>query len=119
MKVLQQRFLNLGCGRVILPAPKPAHYGLVDDNLPAYSLWYNVDRNAGPGVDQVVDLFAYPWPLKSDAFDGALAAHVVEHIPHQVRFCDDSKRARELAECQDGWWAWFSELHRVLTPGAI
>ena len=43
----------------------------------------------------------------------------MEHIPHEIRFSDDSQRARELGECQDGWFAFWSELHRVLTPGAV
>jgi hypothetical protein len=119
LTITQRPFLNLGSGRVILPAPKPAHYGLVDDQLVDFALWHNVDRNAEPGVDEVVDLFAYPWPWPENAFAGALAAHIVEHIPHEIRLRDESLRAKELAGCQDGWWAWFGELHRVLTPGAV
>jgi hypothetical protein len=151
----QKPYLNLGCGRVILPAPKPAHYALVD-NITEYALWHNVDRNQQPGVDEVVDIFRYPFPWADSSFDGALCAHLCEHIPHEIavirnpayqaseshrkamdmlmptmsrddplRFSEtivyqpDNSRADELAAMQDGWFAFFSELHRVLTPGSI
>lgn len=137
----QQKYLNLGCGRVILPGQKPAHYGLIDDAVTNYALWHNVDRNQQPGVDQVIDLFNYPWPLADNAFDGALLAHVAEHIPHEIRVHDiepaksddpyiaryntltvdatpEARRRKQLVQMQDGWFAFFSELYRVLTPGA-
>lgn len=134
----QKPFLNAGCGRIILPAPKPPHHGLIDDAIYAYPLWLNADRNAGPGVDSVVDLFRYPWPWADNSFDGALLAHIVEHIPHEIRLSTDDGipkwmaarfmsadvfavrgRAEDLAAMQDGWYAFMSELHRVLTPGAV
>lgn len=154
----QLRYLNLGCGRVILPAPKPAHYMLLPDGLTEYALWHNVDRNAQPGVDEVVDVFRYPFPWADNSFDGALCSHLCEHIPHEIRMSErieqadagmefyrkqrdmlmpttsrddpirrhetygwsyEHSRANDLARLQDGWWAFFGELHRVLTPGAI
>jgi hypothetical protein len=145
----QLKYLNLGCGRVILPAPKPAHYTLVD-NITEYALWHNVDRNQQPGVDEVVDIFRYPFPWADNSFDGALCAHLCEHIPHEIqnskspqpstplvdiprwgsvhlgaepgylgRLAAHNSRAEELANMQDGWFAFFSELYRVLTPGSI
>ncbi len=125
----QHPFLNLGCGRVILPAPKPAHYALLPDAVTNYPLYWNVDRNAEPGVDQVMDLFTYPWELPSDSFDGALLSHLIEHIPHAIRPAfiapetDDERqwwhdRREALADMQDGWFCFFSELFRVLTDGA-
>lgn len=141
---MQKPYLNLGCGRVILPAEKPAHYGLLPDSLTMYPLWQNIDRNPAPGVDCVVDLFTYPWPLDDNSFDGALLSHLVEHIPHEIRMrrrpnqgvvgVPDVMAARpayldqELAEIkawervsalQDGWFAFWAELYRVLTPGAM
>lgn len=127
---MQRPYLNLGCGRVILPAPKPAHYAILPDALTDYALWTNVDRNLVPGVDLTFDLFRYPWPLRSNGYDGALIAHVAEHIPHGIKVRDSApewfepdfvwgSRAAELAELQDGWWAFFAELYRVLTPGAV
>lgn len=142
----QRPYLNLGCGRVILPAAKPAHYGLIDD-IESYALWHNVDRNAEPGVDEVLDIFRYPWQFEDNSFDGALCAHICEHIPHEIRMNNGGipaaeiendghgfviknhreielnrrlyERSRELASLQDGWYAFFAELHRVLTPGSI
>ena len=67
--------LNLGCGRLIFPTlDKPAHHTLLPDAIYTYPDWLNVDRNQQPGVDKVVNLFEYPWPLESDAYDGALVS---------------------------------------------
>jgi hypothetical protein len=144
----QQKYLNLGCGRIILPAERPAHHALVNPAIYQYPLWHNVDRNGEPGVDECFDLFTYPWPLESDAYDGALLSHLAEHIPHEIRIdpgnlpigraehaatMESEVRIRldmstlstraahmhRLAELQDGWYAFFAELYRVLTPGAI
>ena len=125
----QRPYLNLGCGRIVLPGTKPAHYGLIDDAVCAYPLWHNVDRNAEPGVDEVVDIFRYPFPWADNSFDGALCAHIVEHIPHEIRTTavplaqhshDEAWALRsKLEQLQDGWYAFFAELHRVLTPGSI
>lgn len=104
----QKPYLNVGCGRVILPAPAPAHYRLIDAGVTDYALWINADRNASAGVDYIVDLFRYPWPFADNSYDGALLAHIVEHIPHEPK-----------GEYQDGWYAFFAELWRVLTPGAV
>lgn len=104
----QRPYLNAGCGRVILPAPAPAHYRLIDAGVTDYALWINADRNASAGVDYIVDLFRYPWPFADNSYDGALLAHIVEHIPHEPK-----------GEYQDGWYAFFAELWRVLTPGAV
>src|SRR5688572_6772440 len=73
---VQRPMLNLGCGRIILPAPRPAHHALIDAAIYDYPYWHNVDRNQQPGVNQVLDLFQYPWPLESDAYDGALLSHI-------------------------------------------
>lgn len=139
----QLPFLNLGCGKIILPAPKPElGYGLVDDGLTEYALWHNVDRNALPGVDEALDIFRYPWPWADNSFDGALLSHIAEHVPHEIRltevaqrvvktvklgddvsatgvFAGYAMRVTDLANMQDGWFAFFAELHRVLTPDAI
>lgn len=132
----QLKYLNLGCGRVILPAPTPAHYGLIDP-ITEYALWHNVDRNPEPGVDETLDIFRYPWHWADNSFDGALLAHIAEHVPHEIGQADYpiekeeytsgrgeparkwQTRSVELRGLQDGWYAFFAELHRVLTPGAI
>ena len=138
----QKPYLNLGCGRVILPAPKPAHHALVPDAIYDYPYWHNVDRNQADGVDECVDLFTYPWPLESDSYDGALLSHLCEHIPHEIRVHElitpasddpywaryrvltadatpEARRRKQFSQMQDGWFAFFAELYRVLTPGAM
>lgn len=119
----QKPFLNLGCGRVILPAPKPAHHALIPDGVHDYALWHNVDRNQQPGVDEVVDVFRYPFPWADNSFDGALLTHLCEHIPHEIQRAecaipdgDAYVRWQALRNMQDGWFAFFAELYRVLTP---
>lgn len=128
----QKPYANLGAGRIILPGPRPAHHALIDEAIYDMPLWTNIDRNPEPGVDQVVDLFKYPWPWEDNSFDGALLTHLVEHIPHPVTMNEsptlpgigldgDEWKARyvQLCRAQDGWYAFFAELWRVLTPGAI
>lgn len=126
-------YLNIGAGRLIFPGAQPQHHGLVDGGIYAYPYWHNVDRNQQPGIDEVVDLFCYPWPWADNSFDGALLAHIVEHIPHEIKIQGQTattpqgieytlppgKREIALKSMQDGWYAFFYELWRVLTPGAI
>lgn len=128
VETLQRPYLHLGAGRIILPGPKPAHHGLIPEAVYSYPLWHNVDRNAEPGIDQCIDLFQYPWPLADNAYNGALLTHLCEHIPHEIKpnwavsggINDDmTDRFHELEQCQDGWFAFFAELYRVLTPGAL
>lgn len=129
-------FLNLGCGKTHLPSAKPAGHEAVADAIYEYPLWVNVDKVEGVGADKTFDLFAYPWPLEDNSFDGALLAHIVEHIPHEIKQSlatlwlnygengtqENEKqyfdRWKELKDLQDGWYAFWSELYRVLTPGA-
>lgn len=117
----QLPYLNLACGTTHFPStPHPDHEGLIPDNVYWYPDWLNVDRNAGDNVDQVVDLFTYPWALADNSFDGAIAGHIIEHIPHEIKLdAFITERSLELREMQDGWFAFFSELYRVLSPGAV
>lgn len=112
----------------------------------AYPLWLNVDKVEGVGADKVFDLFRYPWPLKDESFDGAVLGHIAEHIPHAINIheervppagvvlrggmmFDEKTGARVRVEeartrndflrgLQDGWFAFWAEMWRVLTPGA-
>ena len=112
-------------------------------------IWHNVDMRASDGVDEVVDLFRYPWPWASNRFGGALLSHLAEHIPHEIRIGDtpipeyetysikwqgdavphwfepellktaQDNRIAELQGLGDGFYAFFSELWRVCEPGSI
>jgi SAM-dependent methyltransferase len=120
----QKPYVNIGAGRIILPGPKPQHHALIDDAIYQYPYWVNVDRNGEPGIDRVVDVFRYPWPFEDNSFDGALLTHLVEHIPHDIRAVknmpsSEAVRFDKIAQAQDGWYAFWSELYRVLTPGAV
>lgn len=128
----EKPFLNLGCGKTHLPSAPPPGHETVDADVYEYPNWLNVDKVEGVGADLQFDLFKYPWPLESDSYDGALLAHLCEHIGHEITISDDgmkesswsfeshyTDRALELLKMQDGWSAFFSELYRVLTPGAV
>lgn len=119
---VKRPYLNLGCGTTHLPSAKPAGHEAVDDAVYAYPLWVNVDKVEGVGADKTFDLFTYPWPLEDSSYDGALLAHIVEHVGHEIKInpeFEGGERAKDLAKLQDGWYAFFSELYRVLTPGAL
>lgn len=128
----QKPYLNVGAGRVILPAPKPAHYGLIPDGVCDYALWVNADRNAQPGIDVVEDLFTFPWSFEDNSFDGILFSHFLEHCPHEIRLVSEMpivndiplrpverKTADRLRSMQDGWFALMYEAWRVCTPGSL
>jgi hypothetical protein len=130
-----KRGINLGCGKIILPGPKPEHHRLIPDAVYAEeTAWDNVDRNAGEGVNIVCDLFDYPWrqqlspiaqemlrlgydKLSDNTYDVAIASHIAEHIPHHIVW--EGQFVHHHPEYQDGWFAFFSELWRVMKPGGV
>lgn len=134
-------YLNLGCGRIHLPGERPMHHQFVPLDIYTEHEWVNIDRSPNVGADKVFDLFTYPWPLESDAYDGALLSHLVEHISHEIKLAPfeyadglpathapykdvdlilEMGQRRVQLEClQDGWYAFFAELYRVLKHGAI
>jgi hypothetical protein len=132
-------FLNLGCGKTHFPTDvKPPGHDLVSLAVYQYPDWLNVDKVEGVGADKIFDLFQYPWPLDSDSYDGALCSHIVEHIPHEITAVEpdweyldqpiDFMRAfqkwrqitKELkATRQEGSYAFYAELYRVLTNGSL
>lgn len=130
-KPARKPYLNLGCGTTHFPGERPPGHEFIAESVYAYPDWLNVDKVEGVGADKVFDLFTYPWPLESNSFDGAILGHIAEHIPHEIVLSDErwmypmdhgmgyTKRAKELSGLQDGWYAFFSELYRVLTPSAM
>ena len=115
-------YLNAGCGRIILPGAKPAHHQLIPDEVYGIQEWCNVDRIPNPGVNKVIDLFRYPWDLEDDQFDGAILSHVAEHIPHEINTGVANKGSLHYERyhaLQDGFFAFFHELWRVMKAGAV
>lgn len=142
----QLPYLNLGCGLTHFPSERPYMHDLVSETVYHYPLWVNVDKVTSVNADLTFDLFAYPWPLEDNSFDGALLAHIVEHIPHEIKVHEnrvlpagvtqigdryfngngervslqtETTRHDVLRGLQDGWYAFFSELYRVLRPGSL
>ncbi len=128
-------YLNLGCGNVLLPSPRPMHHQLIPPGVHEYPYWLNVDKDEIDGVLQA-DVFRYPFPWADNSFGGALLTHLVEHIPHEFRPASridnhpqypdsnggDSRwfgRVEYLNTLGDGFYAFFSELNRVLVNGAL
>jgi len=121
------RGINLGCGTVILPCERPHHHRALPEELytNAAIQWDNADWNGQPGVNIVCDLFDYPWRhqatgevIPDNTYDVAIASHIVEHIPHHV--VENGQFIPHHPQYQDGWFAWFSELWRVLKkPGGM
>ena len=75
--------LNLGCGR-----HKMAGY-------------VNVDHEPLESPDIVCDLTVGRWPFDDNSVDGALASHILEHLPGE------------------GFFHFMRELWRVSKPGAV
>jgi len=110
--------LNLGCGRVILPNDEG---------------WLNIDSQPLDGVDQVVNLFEFPWPIAENSADYIIASHLIEHIPHQVRIRGtwveegyDHHLGTAWMQMYDtgphpldGFFAFFAEAWRVLKPNGV
>jgi hypothetical protein len=113
------RGAHLGCGAIILPATDklPQSYDLFPEAAGLFDAaveWDNIDINQLPGVDKIINLFDYPWPLESNAYDVVVVSHLAEHIPHHIM------RGGQIIghdpEFQDGWFAFFGEVWRILKP---
>jgi len=123
--------LNLGCGRALLPTDKDKPFTKHLMFLPETALdpgerWVNVDRVAIDGVNEVIDLFAYPWvrssnsnPWNENTVDEIWASHLVEHIPHTARYAPCATTMHQTQGALDGWYAWFFEAWRILKPGGL
>jgi hypothetical protein len=63
--------------------------------------YVNVDGCSLEQPDVVCDLATHPWPFANDSVDGAVAAHILEHLPGE------------------GFFHFMRELWRVSKPGAV
>lgn len=83
--------LDLACGKT----PRPGFEGV--------DIW--------EGAKHVVDLQKYPWPFEDNSVSEVWCSHYVEHIPMYPNAIRNGKE-------QDGFFAFFDELHRIMEPGA-
>lgn len=123
--------LNIGCGKAQLPTTPDSEATKHLAHLPETAFsepWVNVDRVALPGVEEVVDLFAYPWvkssngnPWNTSSVAEIWASHLFEHIPHMPRYTGAARiyPVLERAGQLDGWYAFLTEVWRVLEPGGL
>ena len=144
--------LNLGAGRAHFPSapdnPMIEHVRFaIEAGCPEIFdqavAWFNIDRARLDGIDEVVNLFRYPWiklsdgqPFPDNFADIIWCAHIVEHIPHKMELAPEAideiegqygleYRARAIPSAltkmaendEDGWFAFFYECWRILKPG--
>lgn len=128
--------LNLGAGKVIFPltdrehVPWPEHLNPLPDSVFEPG-WVNVDKYPNPGIQEVIDLFRFPWirssngnPWNADSVHEIHASHIVEHIPHQVSAADGLPPALrhqfvKQTEHLDGFFVFFAECWRILKPDGL
>lgn len=120
--------LNLGAGRVIFPADRekpPGHLMPLPESCYEPG-WVNVDKCDNPGVNEVLDLFKFPWirssngsPFNDESVDEIYCSHLIEHIPHNVAVSNMvplnwMRKYNDLASDLDGWFVFFYECWRIL-----
>jgi len=84
------------------------------------------------GVDHIVDLQVYPWPIESESAEEVNCSHYIEHIKHDnvaldlKQVLDKSNSFEEFKENinnqeflapQDGFIQFINEVYRILKPG--
>jgi hypothetical protein len=127
--------LNLGCGVFPFPldrenVPNPAHLLPLPDTVYEPG-WVNVDKHTIAGAQERIDLFRFPWvrssngsPFNTSSVDYIWAAHILEHVPHQVRTAQDlpGAMARDYAtyvQDLDGFFVFMTECWRILKPNGL
>jgi hypothetical protein len=102
--MINQLKLNLACGQ----KPKEGYC--------------NIDYRAIEGVDEVVDLLDFPWPIESDSAEKIICEHFVEHIPHDLtaryllKHRWDDRRLIPEPDLRDGLLQFMDEVYRILKP---
>jgi hypothetical protein len=92
----------------------------------------NIDRADAPGVNAIIDLEDFPWPIASNSAKEVVCNHYIEHIPMEtygrrlIRMIKNSdswesfqKRVNEvdMEAPSDGLIMFMDELYRILKPG--
>ncbi len=84
----------------------------------------SVDKFQQENVEQIQDLFSYPWIWDNDSIGGVYASHLIEHIPHDPSIRHGwaltrgmGKWAEKLATL-DGFFCFFAEVWRICQHGA-
>ena len=54
--------------------------------------YFGIDAVKMEGVDAVVDLEKFPWPIKSNSAEDIVCNHYVEHTPDLIKFMDEVYR---------------------------
>jgi len=73
-KLINQAKLDLACG---------------DNKVEGY---FGIDIAKIDGVDAVVDLTKFPWPIKTGSAEDIVCNHYVEHTPDLIKFMDEVYR---------------------------
>lgn len=131
------RRLNLGCGTFPFPLVRGQEpVAIVDHVVPVPDTvyepgWINVDKFPMPGVQEVINLFRFPWirssngsPFNDDSIEEIWAAHLIEHIPHEVKLSHDlppliKAEWRDIIDNYDGFFVFFKEVYRILKPDGL
>jgi len=117
--------LNLGCGSVIMPMTEGRKsqmtwWQFLPDTALTADNWVNVDKTEQPGVDEVLDIFKYPWPWASNSVSEIWCSHLVEHIPHEAEVEWPGRDTKlDISAERDGFFAFFYEAWRVLEPDGL
>lgn len=94
--------------------------------------YYGCDKVAMEGVDAVVDLEQFPWPIESDSAEDIVCNHYVEHTPmdtYSKRILKATSESKDFEEFKnkigkidintpsDGLILFMDEVYRILKPG--
>ena len=131
--------LNLGCGRLAFPLDRATVESIPYYENHLYPLpdtvfepgWVNIDHYHLDGVNEVIDLFRFPFvrstngnPFNDGTIDEFYISHLIEHIPHRVEVAGKipfnwQRRYAEMIERMDGFFLFFAEIYRLAKPDAL
>jgi len=81
----------------------------------------NIDKAPLEGVDAVMDLLDFPWPIESNSAEKIICEHFVEHIPHDLSCRQLLNAIRKglkdpIIDERDGLFIFMDEVYRILKP---